>query len=595
MNGQELVLGAFGVYLALFLVIAITSIRAILADDGVDKHTFWDDDVVVDIDTERPINFLNCACYGLSELREVVLRAWSPGIEDTPDGIGATLRRSRDDWQILAATRHVILPTQPVHVSHLMVLKCLRQGGCDDFLFILPFHEAMQTNEIAAIDSETKSKLQVKLIRGVSRAERDCVHVLPDDEYQSFKQDAACRDSCYPAVYRVHLDETIGAETTTKVRVDYYLGKPYTPLQRRLQLGEQQRVAFGLSTLLPSPYHSVSQKTRLILMSELNIDVVSLHVYATLSEIAENIFLCGPFDKVELLSSGEPMVLTIDCTDSLEYIPQLHKQISVPMCPFSGHIQIAEHYVVYNDASPVEGHFSLETLREIDRNEGARRGGGNFVTYMDALFPQQATKLRYYDDIGNISRAYLIDRNASHNYKSVHLLPRYPLLGGWKASFTVQYRLPPCILHSRKEVGYTPIDRFALNNAFRVADWIWNYVKGGEFVVCAPLYPAIYYMYIHRATHTLTLPPGAKVTRVDSPRDAVVEVKQRQRMVLGAAVSIQEITVNVSRLALHGMEPYYTEQVLVAYTVSAWWLWRVFGVVVLHAAAGWAAVHFWRR
>ncbi|GBE59307.1 ribophorin I [Babesia ovata] len=421
MYGRNPGLGGYTLCLALFWVLAIISIGAAVADDGVEEYTFWDDDVVVDIDTERSINFLSCACYGLSELREVALRAGAPGIEDTPDGLGERLLRSRGNWQILSATRHVILPTQPVHVSHLMVLKCLRQEGCNDFLFILPFHEAMQTNGITAIDGDSKSTLQVKLIRDIARVKNDCVHVLPDDQYQSFKDDATCRDSCYPAVYQVQLEETIQPEATTKVRVEYYLGKPYSPWQSRLKLGEQQRVAFGITTLLPSAYHSISQKTRFIVMSELNIDVESLHVYATLTEIAENIFLCGPFEKVELLSSGEPMVLTIDCNDSLEYIPELHKRISVPMCPFSGHIQIAEHYVVYNDASPVEGHFSLETLREIDRNEDNHRGGGNFVTYMDALFPQQASKLRYFDDIGNNARAYLIDKNASHNYKSVHV------------------------------------------------------------------------------------------------------------------------------------------------------------------------------
>lgn len=562
--------------------------------------TFWDDDVEVDIEAIRPNNFLRCSMNSLAALREAVMRPGAEDVIDESDGLADMLRDAWKGWRVISASRDYVLPTQPIHVSCALHMECQSEGGCGDVLFLLPYHEAMQTSGITSRSLPTLTELDVEVLKGIHDVSRHCCHNFLKVYWDASLLDTqvdGCRGACYPALYRITLPDVLPLGGSTKLRVDYYIGKPFSPLQPSLELSKQQRVAFGTSSLFQCPYHTTVQRTYFSLLEELNIEILSLHAYTKVSEIKENVFLSGPYEKIELLSFGEELVIAINVRDGLEFIPTMHKNVRIPMWPLSNFMRVYENYVVYNDASPLEGAFCRATMRDLELNANKRETSINYVGYMEALFPLEAKRLKYYDVIGNIDKAYENKESPLPNYKSVDLLPRFPLLGGWKTTFTLEYRLPYAMregLHENanrnanmiKEAASWGRNAIMLRVFHTMYEWLLRYVYGRETAVTVPLYPAVFYMYIHEAAVYISLPPGSRVSRVSSPPYTRFEVNTLSRKLLGATVTVQEVTIYAGRLALQNMDAYVGDHVEVVYTTSMLWMVKVLGILAFHVAIG---------
>ncbi|GIX61727.1 dolichyl-diphosphooligosaccharide--protein glycosyltransferase subunit 1, putative [Babesia caballi] len=336
-----------------FLVLA--ALRAILA--LAEEYSFWEDDAQVQVEASRPNSFLACSTTTLEELREAVMRPGAEDVIDAREGIADKLRQAWKTWRVSRATRSFVLPTQPVHVECVLELECLQAQGCDEVLFLLPFHEAMQVNGIVVTDDERKDSLGVLQISGQSVVDVKCSHNFPDDGDPPTPlelNEDYCRTACHPGVYGIRIADGVPHGESTRIRVSYNLGKAFSPQQSTLPRGQQQRVIFATTTLIPSPYHVALQLTRFAALDELNIRLMWLNTYGNLEEDAENEYVCGPFEKVELLSYGEHLAFSLDFHDSLEFIPWLHTRVHVPLWPLSDHMDIFEEYVVHNDASPFQ-------------------------------------------------------------------------------------------------------------------------------------------------------------------------------------------------------------------------------------------------
>lgn len=581
-----------------FMLISQMALYLLFGSLGIKASSFWDEEVQVDIKALRPQNYLRCSYETLLELREAVLNPEYSKVKDHSSGIVDIIRGEWKEWTVISASRNFVLPTQPVHVSSLLHIRCENDKGCSSFLFMIPYHEAIQSNGIKAMTLPGKEVLDITVIKDANKAPVNCIwetFIFDGVEVLGNYDMPKCKLSCYPAFYSISLTRHILKGMSIRVRVDHYLGKPYVPLQKGLALGKQQRVTFGTSSLFQCPYHTVVQRTYFSLMEELKIDIISLHAYASLTEIKPNVFICGPFEKVEFLSFGEEIVLAVDFHDSLEFAPVVERLVWVPVLSLRGYTVIRENYVVYNDASPIEGHFSQATIRDLEVKHSENDTSINHVSYMEALFPVDAKNLMYYDVIGNISRVYRSKTSPLPDYKMFDLLPRYPLLGGWKTTFTAEYSHPSSSdLKSRsnsKQKGNWSYPMSVLFAAvevlcdFRTYFWTLLYqIYGGEAVVKVPLCPSIFYMYIQEARLTVELPPGSRVTNVVVPSYCVYKLDSRRRKMLGTTVLVNQVLVDTSRLSLHSLDAFVDEVVEVYYIRNWLWALKVMASVVLHTA-----------
>jgi hypothetical protein len=98
---------------------------------------------------------------------------------------------------------------------------------------------------------------------------------------------------------------------------------------------------------------------------------------------------------------------------------------------------VKEEYEVHNDGASIEGEFSrLDYLRGMK---------GNSVDSFSLTFPASYSDFYYVDAIGKIStmRIEVADNSSStQTVQTVHLGPRFPLMGGWKIKFALEYTVP---------------------------------------------------------------------------------------------------------------------------------------------------------
>ncbi|GFE52988.1 dolichyl-diphosphooligosaccharide-glycosyltransferase subunit [Babesia ovis] len=571
-------------YLALWTILGLIGTPGPMA--------YPDDDPVI-IEATRSKGYIQCSRWTLNQLRTSVMH---PDELRYPDrhGLAGIVNESSKVWRVRAAARNYMLPTLPLEVYSVMQMECLEHDGCGDMLFMLPYHEAMHTTDVRAFNAGTSKQLQCILLNTIDKADITCYRDIEYANQTIVQREPNC-NGCHPAVYRLTLDSVVPRGGVVNIRVEHLLGKPYAPLQPGLSLDEQQRVVFVVTTLMVAPYHVELQRTRFSFSEDSRVQLSTAHNYARLHEIEENVFVTGPFENVELLSTGETMAIEFDFHDSMEFIPQVHKRIRVPVWPGWYYYNVQEEYIVYNDSSKLKGHFSVDKLirNEQDLSTNSR---ANHVAYMEAIFPEEAMKLRYYDVNGNISRMYLSEDIVVPKYKTVDIIPRYPLLGGWKAVFTLDYCLP----QSHNVDTYTAhMDTKGQSAIWRhlqaAARWILAYVKGNVITLQVPFYPAIYYMYVQELVVQIVLPPGARVEIVEVPKMATFTRENITKRVVGVCIEVETVKVQALRLAVHDMERYLKEYIKVKYTLGMLWVARVVASAVVHVAAGYVVVMAWNR
>lgn len=99
-----------------------------------------------------------------------------------------------------------------------------------------------------------------------------------------------------------------------------------------------------------------------------------------------------------------------------------------------GNIAIEDKYQIENIGAKLEGEFG-----RVDYDEYGRGGGKNAIRRLRAHLPLRSFGLWYRDEIGNVSTS-----RAAREYDEARLdlMPRFPILGGWKSNFNIGYNLP---------------------------------------------------------------------------------------------------------------------------------------------------------
>eukprot|EP00371_Babesia_bovis_P002835 XP_001611482.1 hypothetical protein [Babesia bovis T2Bo] len=291
----------------------------------------------------RTSNYVQCSKWTIEKMRYDVLGNKGAG----------TLLQEKMKWNIKAAARNYILPEVPIKVIYVFQMQCKLTTGCLDMIYVLPYHEAMQMTSISATNTETGNKLEVTNINPI-KMNYNCIEPLDLKNEVIRPRNIPDCTMCYPELYRITMDKAVNNDQVIHIRIEYYLNRPYEPLQKKLARGLQQKVVLPLHTLITVPYHIQVQRTRFTFENDMEFDIHSLHTYANIQKIKHNVLVTKHFEKVEFMSTGETMVLKFNHDETMEYIPKLNKNVYIPLWSLDGNINIQEGYVVYNDASPIE-------------------------------------------------------------------------------------------------------------------------------------------------------------------------------------------------------------------------------------------------
>lgn len=111
-----------------------------------------------------------------------------------------------------------------------------------------------------------------------------------------------------------------------------------------------------------------------------------------------------------------------------------------------GNIAVEETLEIVNTGAKLRGSFS-----RLDFDYGV--GQQVAVNSLKTVLPPSAKDIYYRDEIGNISTSTV--KNLLDSVE-VTLVPRFPLMGGWKTRYTIGYNIPAYefLYHSGKFVAH---------------------------------------------------------------------------------------------------------------------------------------------
>ena len=221
-----------------------------------------------------------------------------------------------------------------------------------------------------------------------------------------------------------HYDIILQGSEEIIVKEDYFEKLLFKP--KNIYIKEDQLELFIDTINLISPYVVKSTSTKVILPSE---KTKLIKYTKTNSEKSGENLLYSLLEELPPFSSKKLYIHYLN-NKPLMVFNYAKKTFQVSHW---GNIAVTEEYQLENIGAKLIGEFG-----RIDYDEGVT-GGKNALKKIRATLPLRAWGLWYRDEIGNVSTS--IARREMNNV-DLELVPRFPILGGWKSNFDIGYNLP---------------------------------------------------------------------------------------------------------------------------------------------------------
>ncbi|KAH7290767.1 hypothetical protein KP509_30G062800 [Ceratopteris richardii] len=138
----------------------------------------------------------------------------------------------------------------------------------------------------------------------------------------------------------------------------------------------------------------------------------------------------GPYENIRAFSSL-PISIHYENNQPFVVVEELVREIEISNW---GNIYVTENYRLTHGGAKHKGGFS-----RLDFQARPGASGRASIRGLLARLPPRAHSVYYRDEIGNVSTSHL--RN-DKDKTDLQFEPRYPLLGGWRVTFTIGYGLP---------------------------------------------------------------------------------------------------------------------------------------------------------
>ncbi|KAL9992499.1 putative dolichyl-diphosphooligosaccharide--protein glycotransferase [Helianthus debilis subsp. tardiflorus] len=189
---------------------------------------------------------------------------------------------------------------------------------------------------------------------------------------------------------------------------------------------EPQLVLYRDSALILSPYE-IKQQTTVIRTPSTKVESFtrvepSTHLRTELKY--------GPYEDQPAFSYT-PIVVHFENNNPFAVVEELVREIEISHW---GNLQVTEHYTLVHNGARHKGGFS-----RVEYQSRPTYSGVASFKHLLVKLPPRVHSVYYRDNIGNISTSHL---RTGYSKSEMEIEPRYPLLGGWKATFVIGYGLP---------------------------------------------------------------------------------------------------------------------------------------------------------
>ncbi|XP_042458989.1 dolichyl-diphosphooligosaccharide--protein glycosyltransferase subunit 1B-like [Zingiber officinale] len=225
-------------------------------------------------------------------------------------------------------------------------------------------------------------------------------------------------------LYSVTLRSPLQSGEMTTVETLYVLTHSLEPFPTEISQSEPQLVYYRDSATILSPYTIVEQ-TVYIKTPSSKVESYT-KVEPTARSGSETRY--GPYHD-RLPYSFSPVIVHFENNNPFAVVEELVREIEISHW---GNLQIRDHYRLKHAGARHKGVFS-----RLDY-QFRQSLSASFKTLL-AMLPPRVHSVYYRDDIGNISSSHL---RINSQKSELEIEPRYPLFGGWKATFTIGYGLP---------------------------------------------------------------------------------------------------------------------------------------------------------
>ncbi|XP_061999986.1 dolichyl-diphosphooligosaccharide--protein glycosyltransferase subunit 1B [Rosa rugosa] len=224
--------------------------------------------------------------------------------------------------------------------------------------------------------------------------------------------------------FKILLLNPLSAGETATLEVLYILTHSLEPFPAEISQSESQLVYYRDSAIILSPYY-IKQQTTFIRTPSTKVESFT-RVEPTTRAGTELKY--GPY-KDRPAYSYSPVLVHFENNSPFAVVEELVREVEISHW---GSLQITEHYTLAHAGARHKGVFSRVDYQ-------GRSSGVSSFKHLLARLPPRVHSVFYRDQIGNISSSHL---RTDYRRSDLEIEPRYPLFGGWKATFLIGYGLP---------------------------------------------------------------------------------------------------------------------------------------------------------
>ncbi|XP_071706872.1 dolichyl-diphosphooligosaccharide--protein glycosyltransferase subunit 1B [Rutidosis leptorrhynchoides] len=311
------------------------------------------------------------------------------------------------ELQILSAERRIDLASHIIRV--VLTLKVQNDGASpasDVFLAFPP----QQVKHLALI--------QAAEISGKKR--KKSVHLL------DVKSSDQVNGPNGAKLYAISLRNPLNTGGSVSIEVSYVLTQLLEPFPVEISQSEPQLVLYRDSASILSPY-VIKQQTTVIRTPTTKVESFTRVEPSTQMRTE---LKYGPYENKPSYSN-DPILVHFENNNPFAVVEELVREIEISHW---GNLQVTEHYTLVHNGAKHKGGFS-----RVEYQSRPSISGVSSFKHLVAKLPPRVHSVYYRDNIGNISTSHL---RTSYSKSELEIEPRYPLLGGWKATFVIGYGLP---------------------------------------------------------------------------------------------------------------------------------------------------------
>uniref|UniRef100_A0A0D6R1Y4 Dolichyl-diphosphooligosaccharide--protein glycosyltransferase subunit 1 n=1 Tax=Araucaria cunninghamii TaxID=56994 RepID=A0A0D6R1Y4_ARACU len=228
------------------------------------------------------------------------------------------------------------------------------------------------------------------------------------------------------ALFSIALLKPLNKGETVTIEVLSVFTHSLMPLPEEITQAQSQLVIYRDSAYVLSPYPVKLQSTTVKTPSPR----IESYTKVDPTKVVDAEIKYGPYENLPAFSFSS-FIVHFENNQPFAVVKELVREIEISHW---GNVQITEHYHLVHGGARLKAGFS-----RIEYQARPNIRGASSFKSLVARLPPRAHSVYYRDEIGNISTSHL---KSDTRKTELEIEPRYPMFGGWQATFTIGYGLP---------------------------------------------------------------------------------------------------------------------------------------------------------